>query len=675
VDGYRWCQYGTKHIPRSNPLLKKIHFAVAKPSGGYDLGFKKQAYIRLSAEQKAVVIHYLGDEGLAEDYPHGNTKSSSNKPYHRSCPSLLTKLAATTDLPSNVYKNAIANNCCTAALQPSSLPRNTRQITNIQQKERQKFRLTHDAIYNLHEMSYDMNDFVKIISTFPDLIVIFGLDVITKELNLLLNIQTENQQLLSYDTTFKLGDFYLSVVLFRYTVFKTSPVVPALFLIHERKFQSVHEQVMKCLAKAVPNLVKGKIKVPFVTDEEEGISNAIEKHLPNVIRLRCWNHTVNSIKVGLKKHGANNSEIPAYVSHLRELLNEDNVHDYDAKLCVLSKTWSKAYYDYFHCNIHPQVNVSLGKWVLEPLNLYHPFSGITNNQSESFNSVLKRLQRWKEVPPDSIVLTLYHLQAYYYNEIQRGFAGLGSYELSPQHNNAVRPLDELSYIPCFSPTEVVEKIRREQNISKENLKVGTQEEVVDPNLPDKAAEAGDLIGGEGISQSIPGTSEARARFIIDNQQISHNQSLGVFTVVGTSGNAHAVRLFPKESCTCPSTNTCYHILAVRMSVGLVEKSFKKRINLTQLRHNTRPRTQKKSGRKAPRAGDYDIEPAPDSIIKEGRVQEDDLSFEDELEEPSQLDLFSNDEEIIISIDEVEKSTQKEDCFDQTTSVNENRGIN
>jgi hypothetical protein len=66
---------------------------------------------------------------------------------------------------------------------------------------------------------------------------------------------------------------------------------------------------------------------------------------------------VNSIKVGLKKHGANNSEIPAYVSHLRELLNEDNVHDYDAKLCVLSKTWSKAYYDYFHCNIHPQVYV------------------------------------------------------------------------------------------------------------------------------------------------------------------------------------------------------------------------------------------------------------------------------------------------------------------------------
>ena len=52
-----------------------------------------------------------------------------------------------------------------------------------------------------------------------------------------------------------------------------------------------------------------------------------------------------------------------------------------------------------------------------------PFTGVTNNQSESFNATLKRIQRWREVPIDSIVLSLYHLQAYYYNEIMRGLAG------------------------------------------------------------------------------------------------------------------------------------------------------------------------------------------------------------------------------------------------------------
>ena len=104
------------------------------------------------------------------------------------------------------------------------------------------------------------------------------------------------------------------------------------------------------------------------------------------------------------------------------------------------------------------------------------------------------------------------------------------------------------------------------------------------------------------------------RSIIENGHISHNQYLGVFTVVGTSGNAHAVRLFPHETCSCPSTNKCYHILAVRMSIGLEDVGSQKRINLTQLRRITRPRQFKKSERKAPRPGDYEIVAAPDSNL-------------------------------------------------------------
>ena len=100
--------------------------------------------------------------------------------------------------------------------------------------------------------------------------------------------------------------------------------------------------------------------------------------------------------------------------------------------------------------------------------------------------------------------------------------------------------------------------------------------------------------------------------MIENGTIGHDHKLGVFTVVGTGGNVHAVRLFPKESCTCPSTSQCYHILAARMSVGLEATGSHKKINLTQLRQKTRSRKDKKSGRKAPRPGDYEVVPAPDS---------------------------------------------------------------
>lgn len=63
---------------------------------------------------------------------------------------------------------------------------------------------------------------------------------------------------------------------------------------------------------------------------------------------------------------------------------------------------------------------------------------------------------------------------------------------------------------------------------------------------------------------------------------------------------------------CPSTSQCYHILAVKMSIGLEDLKSRRRINLTQLRRNTRSKVDKKSGRKAPRPGDYEIIPAPDA---------------------------------------------------------------
>ena len=40
----------------------------------------------------------------------------------------------------------------------------------------------------------------------------------------------------------------------------------------------------------------------------------------------------------------------------------------------------------------------------------NPISGITTNQLESFNFILKQLLGWKEAPVESVVLSLYYLQ-------------------------------------------------------------------------------------------------------------------------------------------------------------------------------------------------------------------------------------------------------------------------
>lgn len=106
------------------------------------------------------------------------------------------------------------------------------------------------------------------------------------------------------------------------------------------------------------------------------------------------------------------------------------------------------------------MDTRLGRYVLERLQVYSPFSGITTNQSEAFNSVLKRLQNWREVPIDAIVLGLYHLQAFYLNEVRRGFAGLGSYSLSDEFIAAKQSPDEIQTISVYSPLDIVDQIRK-----------------------------------------------------------------------------------------------------------------------------------------------------------------------------------------------------------------------
>ncbi len=131
VDGYRWFQ---NVIPKSEPVLKKIYFQSVVPTGRNN-SFKRVALFLLHEKQpqKAVLLHYLGDENR-------NSTGDSDHAFHRTCPSVLARLTSIQDLPSsNIYKNAISNPAdCPPELQPVYMPRNFRQIKNIQYKERQQ---------------------------------------------------------------------------------------------------------------------------------------------------------------------------------------------------------------------------------------------------------------------------------------------------------------------------------------------------------------------------------------------------------------------------------------------------------------------------------------------------------------------------------------------------------
>ena len=123
------------------------------------------------------------------------------------------------------------------------------QVENVRTKILQEQRILHATLYNLNELAIEMPDFIHQIKTFPDLVCVCGQIAMFQELDHVLLVKSPSPQLLSYDTTFQLGDSYVSVLSFRHTLFKEVPVTPAAFLIHERKFQPYHEEFLATCTK------------------------------------------------------------------------------------------------------------------------------------------------------------------------------------------------------------------------------------------------------------------------------------------------------------------------------------------------------------------------------------------------------------------------------------------
>ena len=83
-------------------------------------------------------------------------------------------------------------------------PRNSKQVENMQLKTTEKKRLSHDPLYNVHELAHDLLEFVHSIHTYPDLLCVFGQKGFLNELDRVLLLESSSPQLLSYVPPFNL---------------------------------------------------------------------------------------------------------------------------------------------------------------------------------------------------------------------------------------------------------------------------------------------------------------------------------------------------------------------------------------------------------------------------------------------------------------------------------------
>ena len=236
-------------------------------------------------------------------------------------------------------------------------------------------------------------------------------------------------------------------------------MVPVLFMLHERKLSKVHESCFQILKEKCPSITKSNF--PIIIDREKAIKESIQKELPNLSILNCWNHVFSDMKFWLKSHAGNSTDALAYTASIKKCMQCENLDEFQNMLKSERMSWSQAMVTYFDDHLRQTIEENAGRWVLEAWNLYNPNTGITNNCGESLNAALKRIkQTWQDIPHDAMVLILFQLSCYYACEIMRGKCGIGNFELKEEFEHLNPERVEFPSIVC-SPDEVIRLVRSE----------------------------------------------------------------------------------------------------------------------------------------------------------------------------------------------------------------------
>lgn len=216
-------------------------------------------------------------------------------------------------------------------------PRNRKQL---QYYKESNLRISKDSLLALHELACMVAGFVWTITTFPDLVVVCCLPQL---LDFVVRLCQSKPVLLSYDTTFNMGDFYLSILCVRMECFTSRPCIPLAFMLHDRKFQWMHDHFFTHVQKHCSGIRNAVIAI----DGEVSISKAIRSCTKWKVAM-CSNHIVRDVEYWLKKHSACPAEIPVYKTNIRELLQCQTEDALMTKHAQFQSHWSAPFVTYYN---------------------------------------------------------------------------------------------------------------------------------------------------------------------------------------------------------------------------------------------------------------------------------------------------------------------------------------
>ena len=269
----------------------------------------------------------------------------------------------------------------------------------------------------------------------------------------------ESACVLSVDTTFNLGPYYVTPTTYQNLLVKTDrgnhPVILGPVLIHHTKTFRPFHYLASTMIRLNPRLVHLRA---FGTDGESELIKAFHTCFPQAVHLRCTNHLRQNIKEKLHDLKIPQNVWKAFLSDIfgvqigthfeRGLIDSQSESSFSAQLTTLRERWNnlersckestsppefhtwfltyKAR-DFIKCAL-PEVRTKAG---VDPL---HHF---TTNTSESLNHIIKLEVEWKENKLPNLIDHLKNIVDRQRSELEKSVIGRGQWHFTKEYNHLI----------------------------------------------------------------------------------------------------------------------------------------------------------------------------------------------------------------------------------------------
>lgn len=144
------------------------------------------------------------------------------------------------------------------------------EVKNHLYKARRGKRFSNNDVYNLCEISIELENFNKQIDIYPSLVCISGLEEIQQELNDLLAFYSSRTIRMFYDTMYKMEQLFVSVPSYQRILCEGNKIIPVAFMMHKRHDSKFHESFFNIIKEYISML--NKTKHPIICDTEAGLN-------------------------------------------------------------------------------------------------------------------------------------------------------------------------------------------------------------------------------------------------------------------------------------------------------------------------------------------------------------------------------------------------------------------